>query len=581
MFKTLAYYVQLQKRYLRLRSGRFIALATLFLVGIGMSLLGPQIVRFFIDTAQQQGGLSRLYIAASIFIGVGLADRATQTLTAFLSQDLAWRGTNRLRSDLVRHLLSLQLSFYSAHTPGELIERVDGDVANLGNFFSRLALAVLRGMLLLIGVLVLVSLEDLRIGMAMAGYGVLLVVVHGLGQRFMVRFYRSEREASAEFSGFVGERLGGIMDIRTTGAVPYAMRRFHESLAGWFRSELMVSIFSRITLGTTFQVQNSGFVVTIGPGAFLFQKGEITIGTLYLIVQYFGLIAGPLRELSDQVEEFQRATVSVQRIRSLFETRSQITDGVEPSMPTGPASIEFDNVSFGYGGGTEVLQAVSFRLESGSTLGLLGRTGSGKTTLSRLLLRLYDPDEGVVSTGNVDIRRVRLKDLRRQVGMVTQDVQLFRASVRDNLTLFDSSVEDSRLCGVLRDLGLDSWHDSLPEGLDSQMSGEGGQMSAGEAQLLAFARVFLKDPGIVILDEAWSRLDPATERSIDRAIAQVLEGRTGIIIAHRLSTLRLVDQVMIIDAGKVQEFGDREALASDTDSRLSQLVRAGLGEVTA
>ena len=359
------------------------------------------------------------------------------------------------------------------------------------------------------------------------------------------------------------------------------MRRFHESLAAWFRTELRASIASRITIGTTGLVGSAGFTGALAVGAYLFQRGEITIGTLYLIVHYFELIGGPLQQLSAQVEDFQRSTASIQRVRDLLATRSSIEDGAEALNPVGPVSIGFDNVRFGYRPGTEVLRGVSFRLEPGRTLGLLGRTGSGKTSMSRLLLRLYDPDEGVVRMGDTDVRRLRVKELRKYVGIVTQEVQLFHASVRDNLTLFDSSIDDARILEVLRDLGLDSWIESLSDGLDNQLAGEGGQLSSGEAQLLAFARVFLKNPGIVILDEAWSRLDPVTERSIDRAIARLLDGRTAIVIAHRLTTLRLVDQIMIIDDGKVREFGDREELAAASDSRFSQLLRAGLGEVSA
>ena len=581
MFRSLAFYVQLQNTYLSFTSRKFFALAALFLVGIGLTLLGPQVIRLFIDTAQQQGDLSKLYIAASVFIAMGMVDQVTQVLTTFLSQGLAWRATNRLRSDLVSHVLSLPLSFHNAHTPGELIERIEGDVATLGNFFSGLALTVLRSTLLLASILVLLTLEDRRIGLAMVGFALLYVAVHSVGQRMMVPYWRAEREANAQFSGFVGERLTGIADIRTAGAIPHTMRRFHESLAAWFRTTLRASIASQITIGTTGLVGSAGFMGALAVGAYLFQRGEITIGTLYLIVHYFELIGGPLQQLSAQVEDFQRSTASIQCVRDLLATRPSIKDGSEALKPVGPVSIGFDNVRFGYRPGTEVLRVVSFRLEPGRTLGLLGRTGSGKTSLSRLLLRLYDPDEGVVRMGDTDVRRLRVKELRKYVGMVTQDVQLFHASVRDNLSLFDSAIDDARIHEVLRDLGLESWVQNLSDGLDTQMAGEGGQLSSGEAQLLAFARVFLKNPGIVILDEAWSRLDPITERSIDRAIARLLDGRTAIVIAHRLTTLRLVDKIMIIDDGKVQEFGDREALAVASDSRFSQLLRAGFGEVSA
>ena len=415
----------------------------------------------------------------------------------------------------------------------------------------------------------------------MVGFGSFFIAVAALGQRLVVPFWRAERQASAEFSGFLGERLSGLKDIRTAGAGPYAMRRFHEVLRRWFRTEMMASLTSRFSVGANFGVSTAGFAGAIAVGAFLFLRGEITIGTLYLIIHYFELVVGPLWAISDQVEDFQRSTASTQRIRELLETQTTIKDGPGVNIPEGPVSVEFDKVSFAYHAGTDVLQDVSFRLESGRVLGLLGRTGSGKTSMSRLLFRLYDPDRGNVRVGDANVRDVRLADLRRRVGLVTQEVQLFQASVRQNLNLFDNSIDDRRMVDVLEELGLGLWYSSLPDGLDSELTSAGGQLSAGEAQLIAFARVLLKEPDIVILDEAWSRLDPVTERRIEQAVLRLLEGRTAIVIAHRLATLRIVDQVMIIEQGQVQEYGDRETLAADSGSRFSGLIRTGLEEMLA
>jgi ATP-binding cassette subfamily B protein len=212
---------------------------------------------------------------------------------------------------------------------------------------------------------------------------------------------------------------------------------------------------------------------------------------------------------------------------------------------------------------------------------MLGRTGSGKTTLTRLLFRLYDPNAGALRLGDVDIRDVSLQNLRGRVGMVTQDVQLFQASVRDNLTLFSPRIPDQAILSVLREIGLWDWFQSLPDGLDTQLGAGGSGLSAGQAQLLAFTRVFLKDPGLVILDEASSRLDPATERLLERAIDRLFQNRTGIVIAHRLGTVQRADNILILDNGRIAEYGPRAALAADPESRFAHLLRAGLEEVLA
>jgi ABC-type multidrug transport system fused ATPase/permease subunit len=248
-----------------------------------------------------------------------------------------------------------------------------------------------------------------------------------------------------------------------------------------------------------------------------------------------------------------------------------------------------DHVSFSYNDGQQpnhpttrstnaiVLHNLTFTLDPGRVLGLLGRTGSGKTTIARLLFRLYDPQEGQVRLNDVNLRQLRLDALRAQVGFVTQDVQLFEASLRDNIALFDPAVTDQVLMKVIETLGLLPWLERLPDGLDACISAT--TLSAGEAQLVALARVFLKDPGLLILDEASSRLDPATEGLLEGALDRLLQGRTAVIIAHRLATVERADDLLILDNGYVLECGSRAQLAADPHSQFNQLRQIGLAEV--
>jgi ABC-type multidrug transport system fused ATPase/permease subunit len=213
-------------------------------------------------------------------------------------------------------------------------------------------------------------------------------------------------------------------------------------------------------------------------------------------------------------------------------------------------------------------------------LGVVGRTGSGKTTLTRLIPRFHDPDAGAMRLGGVDIRDVRLAAVRDRIGLVTQDVHLFHATVRDNVTLFDDNVSDDRIVAALDALGLGAWLRRLPEGLDTVLGAAGTGLSAGQAQVLTCARVLLRDPDIVILDEASSRLDPATERLVQRALGRLLEGRTGVIVAHRLATLTLADDILVMEDGREVEHGPRLELAADPDSRFAGLLRTAAEEVT-
>jgi ATP-binding cassette subfamily B protein len=248
-------------------------------------------------------------------------------------------------------------------------------------------------------------------------------------------------------------------------------------------------------------------------------------------------------------------------------------------LPTAPAPLEFEQVSFAYDQDDLLLKDFTLRLEAKKVLGLLGRTGSGKTTLTRLIFRLYDPKAGRITLGGVDLRDAGLKALRTHIAIVTQDVQLFRASLRDNLTFFDRSISDERILEAIRTLELEDWYETLPKGLDTLLESGGKGLSAGEAQLLAFTRVFLRQPGLVILDEASSRIDPATSLRIERAVERLLAGRSAIIIAHRLETVERVDEIMILDDGCIAEHGLRQKLADDPNSLFYRLLQTGIEEV--
>jgi ABC-type multidrug transport system fused ATPase/permease subunit len=224
---------------------------------------------------------------------------------------------------------------------------------------------------------------------------------------------------------------------------------------------------------------------------------------------------------------------------------------------------------------------VSAHVPAGTTLGVVGRTGSGKTTLTRLLLRLYDPTSGTIRLSGVDLRCVPNANLRTRVAIVTQDIQLFSATVRDNLTFFDPTIADAQVWAALDMLGMGDWVHAQPNGLDTLLASGGSGLSAGEAQLLAFARAFLRDPGLIILDEASSRLDPATERRLEQALTQLLHGRTAIIIAHRLGTLDRVDHILILEDGRVRERGRRAELVRDPASHFAQLLKVGMEDALA
>lgn len=618
-------YRQFLITYLRAQWGRVVWLAIALLSSIALQVLNPQILRYFIDTAVAGGPQRLLVWAAAGFVAIACLRQGLEIAATYFSETVAWTATNQLRLDLAKHALGLDLAFHKAHTPGELVERVDGDVDALSRFFSQFVLQVVGNGLLVVSVLTVLWFEDWRAGLSLSLFALLAFGILGRLQFLAVAPWRTYRQISAEFYGFIAEHLSGLEDIRANGAVGYVMNRCYNIMQRWLAAFHKARFTSTLLWGSTVGLFTIGNAIALAIGTYLWSRNAITIGTVYLLFYYATLLQDPIERIREELEQFQQAIASFQRIQTLLAHQSQLQPGGQAVLPKGALSVTFDDVWFGYEGESgrvdewesgrvgesrtnlvdtsqapidsptrrpihppthppihssthppiPTLQSLTLRLPAGQVLGLLGRTGSGKSTLARLLLRLYDIQRGQIRLGGVDIAAVPLRELPHHVGFVTQDVQLFQTTVRNNLTFFNSHIPDRNLLQTLDELGLMPWLEALPQGLDTELGADSGGLSAGQAQLLAFARVFLKNPGLVVLDEASSRLDPLTEQLIERTVARLLENRTGIIIAHRLQTVERADQILILDQGQVMEYGDRAALAQNPNSRFSSLLRVG------
>jgi ABC-type multidrug transport system fused ATPase/permease subunit len=574
-------YWDLLSQHIRPQKGRFTLLAVLLFGSIGLRIFAPQIMRTFIDSALAGEALQTLTWTALGFIAVALLQQVIAINVTYLGENVAWTATNALRAELASHALNLDMRFHNDHTPGELIERIDGDVTELATFFSQFALNLVSNGLLLIGVLAAVFREDWRVGLGFAIFSFTTILVLGRLKDIAVPHQKARRQAEAELYGFLEEQLAGTEDIRSSGAVDYSIREL-------FRHQGIILKHNRRAHFKRWIIENAmglaltaGTLLAIVSGYWLFTAGLVTIGTVYLLVHYLNLLEEPFWAMTHEVESFQTIGACVERLTEFRNFKAEVVDAAGPgvAIPAQPLALAFRDVTFTYNGNDPVLNSLSFQLQPGSVLGLLGRTGSGKTTLARLIFRLYDPTSGRIEINGVDLRKLHLEVLRRNIAIVTQDVQLFRASIRDNLTFFDRSIPDEKILATLEQLELGDWYRSLPRGLDTELDTGSRSLSAGEGQLLAFTRVFLRDPGLVILDEASSRLDPATEQRLERAIDKLLQNRTAIIIAHRLGTVQRADAIMILENGRVNEYGDRRRLAADQNSRFYQLLQTGLEEV--
>jgi len=556
-------------------------LVVLLLSSIGLQLVDPQILRYFIDSATSGKMGANLFGAALLFFGIALLSQLLTIASTYVSTNVGWTATNALRADLARHCLYLDMPFHNARTPGEMIDRLDGDITILSNFFSQLVIQVVGNVLLLIGVMILLFQVDWRVGLALGAFVIVAALVLRRMRSFAVPHWVAARQVSAESYGFIEERLAGTEDIRSCGAKAYVLRRFIELMRERLRTQRKAGLAASVMVNGTMLLVSLGTVVAFSVSAYLFFTHVITVGTVYLIYYYSTMLTRPVDLITQQMDDLQKVGASISRIAELSSTEHTILDGEDSFQAAGALEMAFEQVSFGYNDDELVLHDVSFHLQPGEIMGLLGRTGSGKTSIARLLLRLYDIQEGAIRLNGKDIRTMHLIDLRQRIGMVTQDVQLFHATVRDNLTLFNKQIPDEKVLHVLQDLGLWEWYSALPNGLATELETGGGGLSAGQAQLLALTRIFLTDPGLVILDEASSRLDPATEQLLERAIDKLLHNRTAIIIAHRLTTVTRANKILVLEHGHIREFGERLALLSDPTSRFSHLLHTELQEALA
>ncbi len=571
-------YGTLLAKYMKNSRLHLVLLALVLAVSIILQLVNPMIISFFIDGIEMNKSMELLIKAAILFILAAFTQQLLAIASTYLSQNIGWRTTNTLRRDLVKHCLTLDMNYFKEHQPGELVERIDGDVNALFNFFSKLFIGFANNILLMTGVVVVLSLQNPLIGAAFVLFLVLSFIILGKTQGDAVDNFGKERELSSKFYGFLGEHLDCTEEIKASGAVSYVSQRFMELLRKWLPIQLKAYLSGYKIWIIMSGLFGLGDIMIFAVGGYLWYKGHISLGLVYLMLNYFQLLESPLDQLKEQMLDIQKATASIIRIEELLNQSSSISDKGTIKLSEKNISLSFDHVCFSYEKEVLVLKDISFELPAGKVLGILGHTGCGKTTLARLVVRFYEPDSGNIRFNGKKQEDILLKDLRSSIAYVTQEVQLFHASVRDNITFFNKDISDDEIIATIYKMGLKDWFENIKEGLDTILE-PGGGMSSGEAQLLTLVRVFLKDPKLIILDEASARLDPVTERFLEQALSTLIEGRACIIIAHRLSTVQRADNILILDKGEILEYGLREELISKKDSRLNELLSYGIEEV--
>lgn len=560
--------------------GRWVGLGALVGLSSALTLAGPLVVRRIVDIATSAAGgdgnqdaTRQVVVLAAVFLVIAVTTQVILVVVAWYATVTAWGTTNAIRMNLARHVLGLDHEFHRRHTPGELIQRVDGDVTSVSDFLGRVVPKLAGAFTLVLGMVVVLAVLDWRLAVGAAVYLAIAGAVIVRGRHRAVGESSDEMGAYAALYGGIEERLTASEDLRANGAGRHAMWRFMgESNRALHASVRRESAFLRLWWAVQGAVA-IGAVVALVASATLVATGAITIGTAFLLFQYTLLIERPLEDIIHQLETVQKANGAMVRVIDLLGVTAEVKDeGTEHPAP-GPLEVAFHHLSFDYGDGEHVLRDVHLTLAAGRSMGIVGRTGSGKTTLSRLVLRLVEATEGELRLNGVPVAEIPMAELRRRVAMIPQEVELFGGTVRDNVTLFDPSPTDADVEHALTEAGLGAL---VAGGIHRELGAGGAGLSAGEAQLLALARVWLRDPDLVVLDEATARVDPESEARLDEAVTRLMAGRTTLVIAHRLSTLRHVDDILVLDHGAVLEHGPREHLAADPGSRFRHLLELAL-----
>ncbi|MCK9295477.1 MAG: ABC transporter ATP-binding protein/permease [Desulfobulbaceae bacterium] len=568
--------------YSRPHWGKVAGAIILSMIVIGASLALPYMVRLGIDrfvvntsleSSVRISGIGRL---AALFIGVILAGFAANFYQVFI---LEWTGQtimHQMRQQLFGHMLGLDLAFFNNNPSGKLVTRLTNDIQNMHEMFTSVIVTLFNDFFQLAGIMAILFWMNWRLALILSLLLPLIVASIGWFSRLARDAFRAIRTQLARINAFLQESLSGISIIQLFLRENDTHKKFVELSKAYLDQNLyQIRIFGIFMPAVeVFSALATGCIIWYGGGEVI--RKHMTLGELVAFLSYMRLFFQPVRELSQKYSIVQSAMASAERIFQLLDTRGTLPSPAEDRQPDIRGAVDFRQVRFGYEAGQPILHDLSFTIAPGQTLAIVGATGSGKSTIVNLLERFYDPDGGAILVDGRDVRSFNTRWLRQQIGLVMQDVFIVPGTIKDNI-LLDRDMDDEKLQDIIERAQLSTLIRRLPQGL-ATIIGEGGMdLSAGQKQLLAFARVLARDPRILILDEATSSVDSETEMLIDRAIDSTLANRTSIVIAHRLSTIKRAGHILVMELGRIVEEGSHDNLMAKGGiyRRLQDLQLAG------
>jgi ATP-binding cassette subfamily B protein len=521
-----------------------------------MMLATPVILQKAIDGPISHRRTEGLALYAAGYLVLLLLVFAASWWREYLMLATGERIINHWRCRIFSHILHLPVPFFDRQKVGALVTRATNDVEVLNDFFSSGAIALVRDTLTLIGIMVAMTLYHPKLALLTFSVVPALLLMAWLFNRLVRRYFRETRSALAALNGHLAEALGGIEAIKAFGAEGYRRRRFREVNRSYLDLFLKTVFVHSIFWPAIGLLNAVAWALVAWQGGKEVIAGALTIGILAAFIEYIRMFFRPIMDLSQQFDVIQSALAASERVFGILDHPEE-TDRPEAitGRPDKPLTVSFRDVWFAYRGEEWVLSGVSLTIPSGGRVALIGQTGSGKTSIIHLLNRFYEPQRGEILLGGRPLTSWRLADLRRTVGLISQDVVLFPGTILQNLRRVAPDLTPGRAEELFSLLGADRLLARLPEGLQTTVAGGGLGLSAGERQLLALVRALAADPPFLVMDEATSRIDPETDEMIRLALTRLLEGRTALVVAHRLTTIREADRVAVIHQGRVAEEG--------------------------
>jgi subfamily B ATP-binding cassette protein MsbA len=532
-------------------------------VGIVLTLLLPLVWRYLVDDIITQKKVALLLPLVLVTFGIFLACGFFNFLTSYLFNVMGQSIVRDIRRGLFAHLTNLPFAFFTDQGTGRIMSRVLNDVSTIGGVVSAILLDFLVQSCTLVAIFCIMFYLNWKLTLI----GFISVPLYVLIIRFFNKRLRRTSYMTmvkhAEVSSSLQESISGIKEIRSFNMERSETRKFTAKLTDFLLVRIWLGVLSNAAIQIGFIVSSISTLLMMWYGGGMVLEGVVTLGTLMAFWIYLGQLYGPINKLMNVNVQLQESAAAFTRLDEILRVQPTVTEKPGAlSLPKAEGKVEFADVTFSYDGVKPVLNHLSFEIAPGERVAIVGRSGCGKTTVASLMTRFYDPGAGHVRLDGTDLRELRIPDLRRSVALVSQDTFLFNASIRDNIEFGREGASEEEITNAARIAGVLDFAGALPQGLDTQVGERGVCLSGGERQRIAVARAILRDPAVLVLDEATSQLDSRAEKQLRSTLEQVMSGRTSIMIAHRLSTISGAERILVLDDARIAEEGTHQSLTA-------------------